>query len=341
MLTEKKILYVFASAVPSHDGQKPQHSPGASNLKPAQNHSQVSISKAGIASRAGKKDISKKKAVFEESTENEAQLNIFTGNPGFDYSAGLNDNFGTVYPVPDSIFLKQQLSVAIKEVKPYGFVGKERKISTSDEWALALILILWMIFASVRVGSPKYLGQIFGSLVNFNAASRLFRQAGYRTMFGAFRLDTIFHLILPLAVYQIAQYFKVGISDYPTIVFFVGLFIVLNSYLFIKFFIYRIVGYIMMLKDQTEELIFNNKLYFRALGFILMPIVTIHAILEQTNFITIWIMAVLIILIYIAAVFRSFYLGYYKDISIFYLILYLCTLEILPLLLIFKLIMVA
>jgi len=70
----------------------------------------------------------------------------------------------------------------------------------------------------------------------------------------------------------------------------------------------------------------------------LLPVVTVHAILAETNFITIWIMAFLIVLMNVATVIRSIYLGYQKDISIFYLILYLCTLEILPLLLIFKLI---
>jgi Domain of unknown function (DUF4271) len=341
VLAEKKISYDFALAVPSHRGRQPQHSRSVVHSKPAEKQTQKVNSKAITAKSKVKKEIPKKKIFSEESSVSDAQLNIYTGNPGFDYSAGSNDNFGTVYPVPDSIFLKQQITVAVKEVKPYGFIGKQRIVTQYEEWGLALILILWMIFASVRVGFPKYLGQIFDSLINFNSASRLFRQAGYRTMYGAVRLDAIFHLILPLAVFQIAQYYKLGISGYPTILLFIGLLIILNGYLFIKFFIYRIVGSITMLKEQTEELIFNNRLYFRALGFILMPIVTIHAILEQTNFITIWVMAVLIVLMYIAAVLRSFYLGYYKDISIFYLILYLCTLEILPLLLIFKLIMVA
>ncbi len=340
MLAQKKISYDFASAVPSHRGQHSQHDRSSVPIKPKDKHLQQVTAKASLSKSKVKKEIVKKKSYSEESTVSDGLLNIYTGNPGFDYSPGFKDNFGNVYPVPDSIFLKQQFTVAVKEVKPYGFIGKERIVSNNEEWGLALILILWIIFASVRVSFPKYLGQIFVSLINFNAASRLFRQTGYRTIYGAVRLDTIFHLILPLSVFQIAQYYKVGISGYPTILLFIGLLIILNGYLFIKFFIYRIVGSITMLKEQTEELIFNNRLYFRALGFILMPMVTVHAILEQTNFITVWIMAILIVIMYIAAVFRSFYLGYYKDISIFYLILYLCTIEILPLLLIFKLIIV-
>jgi hypothetical protein len=97
-------------------------------------------------------------------------------------------------------------------------------------------------------------------------------------------------------------------------------------------------GSIIMLKEQTEETVFNTRLYYKALGLVLLPIVTIHAIIAETNFITIWVMAALIVIMYVATVIRTIYLGNRKDISFFYLILYLCTLEILPLLLVFKLI---
>ena len=92
-----------------------------------------------------------------------------------------------------------------------------------------------------------------------------------------------------------------------------------------------------MLKDQTEESVFNIKLYYKALGICLLPIVTVHAVIAETNMITVWLMAGLIVIMYISTAIRSIYLGSRKDISVFYLILYLCTLEILPLLLIFKL----
>ena len=223
-------------------------------------------------------------------------------------------------------------------VKPYGIVGKERTVPGQD-WILGLVLILWMIFASVRVEFPEYLGQIFSGLVNLNAATRLFRQRGYKMMYGTVRLDLIFYLVVPLSLFQIARFFKVDASGFPLIVLFIGLLVVINTYFFIKTFIHRLIGSITMLKEQTDELIFNIRLYYKVLGFLLLPLVTVHAILEETNFITIWIMALLIVLVHIATVIRSIYLGYQKDISIFYLILYLCTLEILPLLLIFKLIL--
>ncbi len=284
-----------------------------------------------------KKEVFQKKSYVEETVVKDARFNIYTGNPGYYASAGDTVYFGTVKTLSDSAFLQAQRTVVVKTVKPYGIVGKER-VLISQDWVLGLILILWAIFASVRVEFPQYLSQIFSSIVNFNSASRLFRQRGYKTMYGAVRLDLIFYLILPLSLFQISQFFKVSIPGYPLIVLFIGLFLVINLYFFIKVLVHRLVGSIAMVKDQADELIFNIRLYYRTLGFILLPLVTVHRILPVTNFITIWVMAILIVLMYLATVIRSIYLGYQKDISLFYLILYLCTLEILPLLLIFKLI---
>jgi|GEM_PF-631670 len=316
--------------------------PGSkSDVKPIANKAipvkKAIVSKAIVTKKQTKKEVSKQVNYSEESVVRDSRLNIYTGNPGYYATLGDTAYFGNVPTLSDSAFIQAQRTVIPVSTKPYGKVGKER-IAPSQDWVLGLILILWIIFASVTANFPKYLDQIFLSLVNFKEATRLFRQRGYKMMFGAVRLDLIFHLVLPLSVFQIAQFFNVSIGGYPSIVLFIGMAAVINTYLFLKILLNKLVGSITMVKEQTKESLFNISLHYRALGFILLPLVTIHAILPITNFITIWIMAVLLVILHIAAVIRTIYLAYQKEISIFYLILYLCTLEILPLLLIVKLI---
>ena len=284
-----------------------------------------------------KKEGFQKKLYTEDPVAKDASWNIYTGNPGFYITAGDAVNFGNVTTLSDSAFIEARHVVAPTTTKPYGFVGKELIVPNQD-WILGMILIFWMIFASVRVGFLKYLGQLFVSLVSFSATTHLYQQQGYKTMYGAVRLDIIFHFILPLSVFQIASFFKVDFPGYPSILFYLALLLVINGYLFTKILLYRLAGSIVMLKDQTEESVFNTKLYYKALGLILLPVVTIHAVVAQTNFITIGVMAGFIVIMYVANVIRTISLGIRKDISIFYLILYLCTLEILPWLLVFKLV---
>ena len=336
-LVENEIPNNFVADLPPRSDRTVEQSNFGASTDEVNKIVQNSLVQGFSAKTHGKKEGFQKKSYTEEALVKDSRLNIYTGNPGYYTTSGDTVYFGTANSLSDSAFLNSLRTVVSKTVKPYGIVGKER-IVVSQDWVLGLILVLWMIIGSVRVEFPQYLGQIFSSLVNSNSASRLFRQRGYKTMYGAVRLDLIFYLILPLSVYQIAGFFKVSIAGYPLILLFIGLFLVINLYFFVKILVHRLVGSIAMLKDQADELIFNIRLYFRALGFILLPVVTVHAILEETNFITIWVMASSILLMYLATVIRSIYFGYQKDISIFYLILYLCTLEILPLLLIFKLI---
>ena len=341
-LVEKEISEAFVAKTTVKTGQQtvgkaaPQKQTGVKEKSVVPNTIKTIINGKPVSNQI-KKEFSQKNSYTEEPVVYDASLNIYTGNPGLYITAGDTLNFGNVATLSDSAFLQARHAVIPKSTKPYGFVGKELIVPNQD-WVLGIILILWMIFASVRVGFLKYLGQLFVSLVKFSAATRLFQQRGYKTMYGSVRLDFIFHLILPLSVYQIATFYKMDIPGYPFILFFLALLLVINGYLFTKILLYQLAGSIVMLKEQTEESVFNIRLYYKALGLVLLPIVTVHAIIAQTNFITIWVMAGLIVIMYIANVVRTIYLGIRKDISIFYLILYLCTLEILPLLLVFKLI---
>ena len=343
-LTEKENSEVLVSDATVQKSQQTGVKAVQKNLSGSKAKSWVKSnpkSEAGSKQSPGrlKKEISQRNTYTyaEEPITRDANWNIYNGNPGFYITSGDGVNFGTVTTLSDSAFLKAQHTVAVpKETKPYGNVGKDLIVPNQD-WMLAIILILWILFASVRVGFLKYLGQLFTGLVKFSAATRLYEQRGYSIKYGALRLNLIFLLTLPLSVFQIARFFGINLPGFPDILFYFALILIINGFLFARILLNQLIGSIVMLKEQTEESIFNTMLYYKALGLFLLPIVTIHAVIAETNFITIWVMAGVIAIMYIAALVRSIYTGNRKGISIFYLILYLCTLEILPLLLIFKL----
>jgi hypothetical protein len=283
-----------------------------------------------------------KKALLKKELESQKAFkdslwNIYTGNPSLYSTEGDTVGFGNVQYLPDSVFLNpnKKQTVVEKSGKPYGIEGKLIH-STDQEWLLGIILIVWIIFASVRVGFNSYIGQLVGGLVNVGTANRLYRERNYKTLYGAVRLNLIFHLILPLSVFQILHYYNVNLPGYADLVLYLVLLITINGYFFIKFFLYRVIGSILMLQEKIDESIFHMRIYYMALGIILLPIVTIHAAQNKIAGISVWIMCVLIGIFYLASLFRSIYIGNNKGISIFYLILYFCMLEIFPLIFVFK-----
>lgn len=260
--------------------------------------------------------------------------NIYTGNPGYYSTEGDTVGFGNVEYLPDSLF-REQLRTSKETNKPYGLEGK-LLIFQREDWLLAILLLAWILFASVRVGFNKYLELLMGSLVKVSVATRLYAESGYKKLYGAIRLNFIFYLMVPLAVYEIMHFYRVSIPGLSGLLVFLILFISINGFLLLKNVIYRAVSSVIMMEEEIEESTFNMFLFYKALGLFLLPIVTIHAIEQRVTFVTVWIMMFLIALFYFVSILRSIYIGNRKGISIFYLILYLCLLEILPLFLIFK-----
>jgi len=262
-------------------------------------------------------------------------MNIFTGNPGIYQTEGDTLNFRSLTPVPVDT-LANKITIAEQPGKPYGFVGKPMKTMGQD-WTFFLILIGWTIFASLRLGFSKYIVQVFQSIFNFTISSRLYREQGYNNNFGPFRLNLIFYLFLPFPIYLIAKDNGVSLMGFSGIELYVIVMVVINAYFLTKIFLYKILGSVFSQKEASGELVFNMMLYHNVLGMIMLPVATFHSLVPAMGFVSLFLVPGLILIFYLLSLLRSIYFAIRTGISIFYLILYLCALEILPILLVVKL----
>lgn len=273
--------------------------------------------------------------VINSAEERELNMNIFTGNPGFYQTEGDTLNFWNLTPMPIDT-LATKITVAEIPGKPYGFIGKPMKAMGQD-WTFFLILIGWTIFASLRFGFSKYMVQVFQSIFNFTIASRLYREQGYNNNFGPFRLNLIFYLFLPFPIYLIAKDNGVSLMGFSGIELYLIVLVVINAYFLTKILIYKLMGSVFSQKEITGELVFNMMLYHNVLGLIMLPVATFHSLVPAIGVISLFVVPALILIFYLLSLVRSIYFALRTGISIFYLILYLCALEILPVLLVVKL----
>ncbi len=261
--------------------------------------------------------------------------NIFTGNPGMYQADGDTLNFWSLSSLPIDTIPKK-ITLVEQPGKPYGFVGKPVKAAGQD-WTFFVIIIGWTIFASLRFGFSKYMVQVFQSVFNFSMSSRLYREQGYNNNFGLFRLNLIFFLFLPFPIYLIAKDNGVSLMGFSGIELYLIVLVVVNAYFMVKILLYKILGSIFSQRETTGELVFNMMLYNNVLGLLLLPVSTIHSLVPAFGVFSLFIVPALIAVFYLMSLVRSLYFGTRAGISIFYLILYLCTLEILPILLVAKL----
>jgi hypothetical protein len=303
-------------------------------------HNQLSgkVSEPAVAqqNRTAFKAIDHRNAETQNSgADRDLNTNIYTGNPGIYQAEGDTLNYWSFSPVPaDSVVTN--IATEEQPAKPYGFVGKPIK-KVEQDWMFFLILIGWTIVAALKFGYAKYIVQVFQSAFNYSMSSRLYREQGYSNNFGLFRLNLIFYLFLPFSVYLIARDNGVLSPGFSGIEYYLIVFLVANAYFLVKIFLYKILGSVFSQREKTGELVFNMMLYHNVLGMILLPVATTHSVVPAFGPISLYLVPGLIVLFYLMSVTRSIYFAIREGISIFYLILYLCALEILPILLVLKL----
>jgi len=89
-----------------------------------------------------------------------------------------------------------------------GIVLPSREINNhGTDWITVLLLIVLVIFASVKSSYSKYLSFLFQSLINYSTTYRMFREKNYNAMHCAFRLDLFFYITLSVFLLQAVIYF--------------------------------------------------------------------------------------------------------------------------------------
>ena len=152
---------------------------------------------------------------------------------------------------------------------------RERNTLNTDWLALVLIILL-VLFSSVKFNYSKYLHHLFQSIVNYSTSYRMFEERSYAVFNGAVRLEIIFYAIISILLFQLAGYFNIEFLFHNWILYFVILAGVVIYFLGKKM-LYRIVGNILEGREETGEYLFNHDNFNRIAGLVLFPIVTLSA----------------------------------------------------------------
>ncbi len=219
------------------------------------------------------------------------------------------------------------------------FPGKKIFRSNPD-WLVGVMLAAFLLFATVRLIFNKYLAQLLHSAVNYSTFTRLFRERYFNLLHASFRLDVVFNLEFALLMYQVLSIHKINLGfskTYSLYIFCLGLVV---AYFLGKRIIYYLLGILTETKSEVLEYLFCITVYNRVLGVFLLPLTAIIAFVPLTIAESLLYVGLLIVIVfYLMALARGMKIFLKKQFSISYLILYLCTLEILPLLLIYSILL--
>ena len=202
-------------------------------------------------------------------------------------------------------------------------------------WVFFVLLILVAAFAWIRVFYRRTVGQIFNAVWNMSAANQMVRDENLLLQRASVLLTVLFNLVAAFFLYQISMLYDWS-SDYIGSGFgrfLIFAFVVSLVYSF-KFILLRISGYVFRSDKQVAGYVFNIFLINNVLGILLLPlIIGITFFPSPYSRILIFVSSGIIALGYLYRLLRGLYIGIsFSEFSKFHLLLYLCTLEIAPLL---------
>ena len=144
-------------------------------------------------------------------------------------------------------------------------------------------------------------------------------------------LDLLFSINMGILIYEITA-MMMSVRGYIfSLAVFAGSVAAVAFYFLTKNFLYRLVGFIFSTKEDTNEYLFFVGIVTKTYGIIITPILVILPFTTgSATYITIAIAIALYAFLYLIQLFRALKIILKKAISLFYYILYLCTLEILP-----------
>lgn len=204
-------------------------------------------------------------------------------------------------------------------------------------WQVLILLGVIVLLGFVKAFSNNRFNQGIKALFNYTVAQEIIREE--KVFFHRANIfSSIIHLVtLSLFVFQLGDFFNSGIismqdfSSYLLILtFFVGMY-------FVKYIFSRILLFVFDDVSIAPEYIFNVSLYNNLLGVCLIPVVGVTYFMGLPfQSVLLYLAMPIFSIVFLLRLFRLFKIGRTKGFSYFYIIVYICSLEILPLVVLFR-----
>ncbi|MCF8361747.1 MAG: DUF4271 domain-containing protein [Prolixibacteraceae bacterium] len=204
------------------------------------------------------------------------------------------------------------------------------------DWIIILLIVILILLAFIRTISGKYMWSLFQSAFNNQTASRMYRERTSSRNLTIVLLEALYYSVLALYLYQVSIHFQKEIVPQGLNLYLITCALII-IFINAKKILYSLSGYLFRCNEEISEYLFYKTSGNHITGlFLLIP--AFWLFFSTGLLFNILLITGLIIIITPSVIntFRGVLIVLKKDFSISYLILYLCTLEILPLFIVWK-----
>jgi len=216
--------------------------------------------------------------------------------------------------------------------------GQLRK--TNENWIAFILLFCIILFTYIRFNYRKRLGQIFKAFFSERDVNQLVREGNLFYEGISVPLFINYTLIISLFVYFASKNFHRTIQYSSGLIIYGKIILIMGLIYLLKILIVQVIGFIFKSIKETTQHILIIYIFNQVLGLILLPFLIIiyyATYFASFNSYVFYSALIMVLLVYLFRIFRLAFFGLFQSkFSNFYLFLYLCTVEILPLLILTK-----
>lgn len=204
-------------------------------------------------------------------------------------------------------------------------------------WLLFLLIGLMALLAWLKLFYNKFFDRTLQSVFNYQLSIKVLRDQNIFSKRVSVLLNLNFILILGLFLFLLLDGTGYNIFPGNSLMQYLQCCLLITSFLLARYILIRLTGIIFQVDTLLREFQHQIMISYKGLGVYM--ILVIIGIAYSPDPVKIYMVAgglALFLAVYLGRIIKGFQIIFKKDISIIYLILYLCTLEILPVLVVYK-----
>ncbi|MFW5821166.1 MAG: DUF4271 domain-containing protein [Bacteroidota bacterium] len=254
--------------------------------------------------------------------------------------------------VSDSLFSFQDSAVLIEESPVFVFLETEENGNFSyrepadinrgltPDWVLYFTIVALSILAWLKLIYLKFVVNLFRSSLDYQLSIKVFQDPGLIQKRIFVFLNFFYYLTAGVFIYLVLDYFNYNPLDLKDLRLLMAVTGLIIAYSLFRYLMMKLTGYLFKRQELFAKALFHNFIYNKILGIIIIPFILLIAYTRGFyQDISVYTGIFVFSVINIFRIVRLIKFLLKSVVLIFYFILYLCTLEIIPLLVIIKLVL--
>ncbi len=213
------------------------------------------------------------------------------------------------------------------------------RIHYPESWLTGLVLFIAAVLVWIQIFYGKFYSNLVRSFSSFQISVKMYHERNMLVNRVSYILDGVYFLVLSVFIFQLLYAFDFMDLSSKRHETYLMILITLLGYYFIRLLLLRVTGFIFDIADFFSEVNYQSFIFNKIMGIMLYPLIILTIYMQTRRFLIIYYLGlVFFVAVFAMKLLRSRKIIIQRGIWLFYLFLYLCTLEILPLLLGYKLI---